>query len=237
MSDDPAVVVGVGPGLGSSVARRFAREDLPVALMARGEEKLRDVREDIEEQGGTAGVFPCDATDPQAVAKAFGEVRDAWGDPGVLVYNAGDGELGGILDLDPETFTRCWKVNCLGALLCLQEVLPAMVDRGEGTVILTGATASLRGSAGFANLAVGKNGLRALAQSTAREFASKGVHVSHVVVDGVIDMSRTREILPDAEDEEFLNPDAIADTYWQLHRQDRSAWTLELDLRPHVEAF
>jgi NAD(P)-dependent dehydrogenase (short-subunit alcohol dehydrogenase family) len=232
-----AVVVGVGPGLGAAVARRFARGGFAVALVARSRESIAPVATDIERAGGTALGVPADTTDQAAVGTAFARVRDALGAPEVLVYNAGFFAMGGILDIAPETFETAWKANCFGAFLAAREVLPAMVERGRGTVLLTGATASLRGSANFACLAVGKFGLRALAQTLAREFGPRGVHVAHVVVDGAIDTPRIRAFLPDREPHTLLAPDAIAETYWQLHCQDRTAWTLELDLRPAVERF
>jgi len=227
----------VGPGLGAAVARRFAREGFAVALMARREESVAGVRERIEESGGTAISIATDATDPASVAAAFGRVRGELGDPEVFVYNAGAFQMGGILDLSPKKFDECFKANCAGAFYAAQQALPAMVEAGRGTVLLTGATAALRGSARFSALAVGKFGLRALAQSMAREFGPQGIHVAHVVIDGQIDTPRLREMSPDREDHTVLAPDAIAEAYWQLHSQDRTAWTLELDLRPAVETF
>ena len=237
MDGKVAAVLGIGPGLGAAVARRFAREGYSVALMARREESLAPVRAEIEGEGGKALPVPTDATDPGSVASAFERVRGELGDPEVLVYNAGAFEMGGILELSPEEFDACFKANCAGAFYAARQVLPAMVEAGRGTVLLTGATAALRGSARFSALAVGKFGLRALAQSMAREFGPQGVHVSHVVIDGQIDTPRVREISPGREDHTMLSPASIAEAYWQLHSQDRSAWTLELDLRPSVESF
>ena len=237
MNGKTAAVLGVGPGLGAAVARRFAREGFAVALMARREESVAGVREEIEGAGGTALPVSTDATDPASVAAAFDEVRSNLGAPEIFVYNAGAFQMGGILDLSPEKFDECFKANCAGAFYAAQQVLPAMVEAGRGTVLLTGATAALRGGARFSALAVGKFGLRALAQSMAREFGPRGIHVAHVVVDGQIDTPRVREMSPDREDHTMLSPDAIAETYWQLHSQDRTAWTLELDLRPAVESF
>ena len=237
MNGKTAAVLGVGPGLGAAVARRFAREGFAVALMARREGSVAGVREEIEDAGGTALPVSADATDPASVAAAIDEVRSNLGAPEVFVYNAGAFQMGGILDLSPEKFDECFKANCAGAFYAAQQVLPAMVDGGRGTVLLTGATAALRGGARFSALAVGKFGLRALAQSMAREFGPQGIHVAHVVVDGQIDTPRVREMSPDREDHTMLSPDAIAETYWQLHSQDRTAWTLELDLRPAVESF
>jgi len=237
MNGKTAAILGVGPGLGAAVARRFAREGFAVALMARREQSVAGVQEEIEGAGGRALPVSADATDPASVAAAFDEVRSNLGAPEIFVYNAGAFQMGGILDLSPEKFDECFKANCAGAFYAAQQVLPAMVEAGRGTVLLTGATAALRGGARFSALAVGKFGLRALAQSMAREFGPRGIHVAHVVVDGQIDTPRVREMSPDREDHTMLSPDAIAETYWQLHSQDRTAWTLELDLRPAVESF
>jgi NAD(P)-dependent dehydrogenase (short-subunit alcohol dehydrogenase family) len=237
MSDRVAAVLGVGPGLGAAVARRFAGDGFGVALMARREESVADVKEEIEGEGGTALSVPADATDPSTVAGAFERVRGELGDPEVFVYNAGAFQMGGILDLSPEQFDECFKANCAGAFYAAQQVLPAMVEAERGTILLTGASAALRGKANFSALAVGKFGLRALAQSMAREFGPQGIHVSHVIVDGQINTPRIGEMFPDREEHTLLSPDAIAETYWLLHSQDPTAWTLELDLRPSVESF
>jgi NAD(P)-dependent dehydrogenase (short-subunit alcohol dehydrogenase family) len=232
-----AAVLGVGPGLGASVAHRFAREGFAVALMARSEESVAGAREEIEGDGGTALPVPTDATDPASIASAFETIRADLDDPEVFVYNAGAFEMGGILEIEPERFDECFRANCAGAFYAAREVLPAMVERGRGTILLTGATAALRGSARFSALAVGKFGLRALAQSMAREFGPQGVHVAHVIIDGQINTPRVRGRYPDREEHTMLSSDAIAETYWQLHSQDPTAWTLELDLRPSVERF
>jgi NAD(P)-dependent dehydrogenase (short-subunit alcohol dehydrogenase family) len=232
-----AAVLGVGPGLGAAIAVRFAREGYAVGLMARSEGSMSEAREKVEGSGGEALAVTADATDAASVARAFDQVRGSLGDPEVFVYNAGAFRMGGILELTPEDFDRCWKANCAGAFYAAQCVLPAMLERGSGTVILTGATAALRGSARFSALAVGKFGLRALAQSMAREFGPQGIHVAHVVIDGQINTQRVREMSSEREEHTMLSPDAIAETYWKLHTQDRTAWTLELDLRPAVESF
>ena len=237
MNGKTAAVLGVGPGLGAAVARRFAREGFAVALMARREESVAGVRGEIEAAGGTALAVSADATDPASVAAAFDRVRAELGEPEVFVYNAGAFQVGGILEISPEKFDECFKANCAGAFYAAQQVLPAMVEAGRGTVLLTGATAALRGGARFSALAVGKFGLRALAQSMAREFGPQGIHVAHAVIDGQIDTPRVREMSPGREDHTMLSPDAIAETYWQLHSQHPSAWTLELDVRPLVESF
>ena len=237
MSEGVAAVLGVGPGLGAAISRRFAREGFRVALLSRSEESTTSVREEIEGSGGEALTVKADATDAASVASAFDNVRDALGDPGVFVYNAGAFQMGGILDVSPDDFDACLKANCAGAFYAARQVLPAMLERGRGTVILTGATASLRGSAKFSALATGKFALRALAQSMAREFGPQGIHVAHTIIDGQINTPRVRGMSPDRDESTMLSPDAIAEAYWQLHRQDPTAWTLELDLRPAVESF
>jgi NAD(P)-dependent dehydrogenase (short-subunit alcohol dehydrogenase family) len=232
-----AAVLGIGPALGASIARRFAREGYAVALMARRSEEIDPVERSIAAAGGRALALRADATQADSVAAAFRRVREELGAPDVFVYNAGSFQPGGVLEISPETFEQSWRVNCMGAFLAAREVLPAMVERGRGTVLLTGATASLRGSARFSCLAVGKFGLRALAQSMARELGPQGVHVAHILIDGQIDTPRVRQMQPGREDATLLAPDAIANEYWNLHAQHPTAWTLELDLRPSVEKF
>jgi NAD(P)-dependent dehydrogenase (short-subunit alcohol dehydrogenase family) len=237
MNGRVAAVLGVGPGLGAAVARRFAGEGFAVAMMARREVSLAEIRQDIEGDGGTALPISTDATEAYSVAAAFDRVAAELGDPEVLVYNAGAFQMGGILEISPNQFDECFRANCAGAFYAAREVLPAMVEAGHGTILLTGASAALRGKARFSALAVGKFGLRALAQSMAREFGPQGIHVSHVIVDGQINTPRAREMFPDREDHTLLSPNSIAETYWQIHAQDPTAWTLELDLRPAVESF
>jgi NAD(P)-dependent dehydrogenase (short-subunit alcohol dehydrogenase family) len=221
-----AAVLGVGPGLGGAIAKRFAREGFSVGLMARGRSNLEAVQREIAASGGTSAVFPADASDARSIGDAFANLRSELGPPEVFVYNASSFAMGSILDVTPQQFEAVWKLSCLGAFVAAREVLPHMVEMGRGTILFTGATASMRGSANFAAFAVGKFGLRALAQSIAREMGPKGIHVGHVVVDGQIGHSP-----------KHLSPDAIADCYWELHRQDKSAWTFEVDLRPFGEKF
>jgi NAD(P)-dependent dehydrogenase (short-subunit alcohol dehydrogenase family) len=234
-----AAIVGVGPGLGRAVAIRFAQGGFAVALMARSEEASSSVRGEITSSGGAAQSFACDASDEASVRSAFARVREQLGDPEVLVYNAGAFQMGGVMQLSPADLERTWRVNCLGGLVTAQAVLPKMVERGRGTILFTGATAALRGSAQFASLAVGKFGLRALAQSMARELGPRGIHVAHIIIDGGIDTARVRAMIAGRQSAApvLLAPAAIAETYWQLHAQDPSAWTHEMDLRPSVEKF
>ncbi|MFP2909522.1 SDR family NAD(P)-dependent oxidoreductase [Pyxidicoccus sp. 3LFB2] len=232
-----AAVVGAGPGLGAALAWRFAREGYTVGLFARGEESLRQVRHMVHEAGGRASVYPTDATDAASVRQSFARLREEHGARGLHLQRGPLPAMAGFLETSPEDFDSSWRINGLGGVLCAREVLPAMLERGRGTLLFTGATASQRGGPRSAAFAMGKFGLRALAQSLAREFGPRGIHVAHVVIDGVIDMARphTRGLGPGAS--ERLSPDAIAETYWQLHRQDPSAWTQELDVRPAPEKF
>ena len=233
-ADRVVAIVGVGPGLGASLARRFAREGYLVVLMARRRESVQPIEEEVRAAGRRALAVALDAGDPASVHDAFRSARDLAGDPDVLVYNASGFVVRPTLETSPEEFEDCWRATCYGAFLSVREVVPQMVQRGSGTVLLTGATASTRGSAGFAAFAVGKFGLRALSQSLAREVAPRGVHVAHVVIDGMIESGATASTDPRHP---RLLPDAIAEAYWQLHVQPPSAWTLELDLRPSAEMF
>jgi len=242
MSVSPvAVVVGVGPGLGFAVALKFAQEGYRVALVARNKEKLVEFEKKIaDHQGGTQSAsFSCDSSDEHSVSSTFDQIRSQLGEPEVLVYNVGAMIRGSILDIKPADFEKSLKANCLGAFLAAQQVLPSMVSKGKGTLLFTGATASLRGSANFGPFAAGKFGLRALAQSIAREMGPKGVHVAHVVVDGPIDLTPARQYMSAVEkrDEAFLDPKEMAETYWFLHKQHPRAWTHEVELRTSLEKW
>lgn len=232
MTKDVAVIVGVGPSLGAALARRFAQGGLEVAVAARRREALAPLAEEI---GGRA--YACDAAEEASVERLFREVTRELGAPRVAIYNAGAFAPGGILEIAPADFERCWRIGCLGGFFVGQRAARLMVAEGSGTILFTGATASLRGGARFANLAVGKFGLRALAQSMARELGPKGIHVAHVIIDGQIRSERYAHLEKERPADGLLDPSAIAEAYWQLHTQARSAWTLELDLRPWVEKF
>jgi NAD(P)-dependent dehydrogenase (short-subunit alcohol dehydrogenase family) len=235
--DHSALVVGAGPGLGAALARRFIEGGLKVAVSARDGARLKRLAE-----GLGASAYPCDATVEAQVTAMFERLERDHGAPNLVVYNAGAFVPKSILDTGADEFERCWRIGCLGGFLVGREAAKRMTAKGMkaggGTILFTGATASLRGGARFANLAVGKFGLRALAQSMARELQPLGVHVAHVVIDGQIaaDHRQGRERGAKGEDG-LLDPNAIAEAYWQLYRQPRSAWTLELDLRPWVEKF
>lgn len=232
MTKSVALVVGVGPGLGSALVRRFAAAGMMVAMARRNPDKLQDL---AGEAGGRA--YACDVADPAAVAALFDSVEGDLGAPGLVAFNAGAYMRGGILEITPEDFERCWRIGCMGGFLVGQAAARRMVPAGQGTILFTGATAALRGSAGFMNLAVPKFGLRALAQSMARELGPKGIHIAHVIVDGQIAGERPGYRPDERGEDAVLSPEAIAEAYYQLHLQQRSAWTQELDLRPYVEKF
>jgi NAD(P)-dependent dehydrogenase (short-subunit alcohol dehydrogenase family) len=210
---------------------------MDVAVMARGEGSLEGAAKDVAALGRRVAAIRVDVAELASVEAAFARAKSELGAIDVLVYNAGAFRMGSVLDLPPDEFETCLRVNCTGGFFAARQVLPDMVARGSGTVLFTGATAALRGSANFACLAVGKFGLRALAQSMARELQPKGIHVAHVVIDGQIDTPRMRQLRPGRDAAEMLAPDAIAEQYWQLHVQDRTCWTHELDMRPSVEKF
>ena len=237
-----ALIVGVGPGLGFALARRFARAEMNVAIAGRRAEKLETMAAECCGIAHGARAYTCDATVERDVESLFRQVSSDLGEPHLVVYNAGAFVPQGILDTSLEEFERCWRVGCLGGFLVGRAAARAMAPRATaggpgGTILFTGATASLRGSARFHNLAVGKFGLRALAQSMARELQPIGIHVAHVVIDGRIRSRIAEEHGEKDAADTMLDPDAIAETYYQLHHQPRSAWTLEADLRPWVEKF
>lgn len=238
-SSDVAVVVGAGAGLGSALARNFAGHGMRVAAARRNPDALAPL---AAEPGGKLRAYRCDATSESDVAQLFAAVQSELGTPRLIVFNAGAFVRKGVLETTAEEFERCWRVACLGGFLVGREAVSAMLaspreGHHQGTVIFTGATASLRGGARFHNLAVGKFGLRALAQSMAREFQPQGVHVAHAVIDGQIESDRPGYTRAERGEDAVLDPGAIAEAYYQLHLQRPSAWTQELDLRPYVEKF
>lgn len=234
MNQETALIVGVGPGLGAALVRRCLAEGMQVVATARRASALADL------QDGAAGrlhLRDTDATSPEAVETLFGFCEDTLETPSLVIYNAGAFQRADVADIDPVEFERCWRIGCFGGFLVGRAAARLLAPKGRGTILFTGATASLRGSAGFVNLASPKFALRAVAQSLARELGPKGVHVAHVVIDGQIRSPRYEALLAERGPDSLLEPDAIAEAYLWLHRQPRSAWTFELDLRPWVERF
>lgn len=236
-----ALVVGAGDGLGSAVARRFARGGYVAALARRGGEKLEAACKAIEASGGKAHGFGVDARSEDQVVELFERIERELGPIEVAVHNIGANVNFSILEMDARKYTKVWEMACFSGFLVGREAARRMVPRGRGTILFTGATASVRGSAGFSAFAGAKHALRALAQSMARELGPRGIHVGHIVVDGPIDMPWIRQNFPEMvasrPADGLLAPDDIAQSYWTLHSQPRSAWTHELDLRPWVEKF
>jgi NAD(P)-dependent dehydrogenase (short-subunit alcohol dehydrogenase family) len=226
-----ALIVGAGNGLSASLARLFAQEGMKVGLAARNVEKLREVAE-----ATGAVTAACDAGDPQAVARLFATMDEALGGPpDVVVYNASARSRGPLVELDPATVAKAIEVSAFGGFLVAQAAAKRMLPRKRGAILLTGASASIKGYKLSAPFAMGKFALRGLAQSIARELAPHGIHVAHFVIDGAI-RNPGRGEAADAPDS-MLDPDAIARTYLHVLRQDRSAWTWEVELRPWVENF
>ena len=237
-----ALVVGVGAsrGLGAATARRFAREGFYVVVAGRTAAKVEAVAAEIRSAGHAAEAVVGDAG-IEADAVRFLEAASKGGPPAFVLHNAGSNRRDNFLELAAGDFEQLWREHCLGGFLVGREAARRMVPRGSGTIAFTGASGSLRGRAGFAAFAAAKAGLRAVAQSMAREFGPKGIHVAHVVIDGGIEGDRLLARFPQGAAERgsdgLLNIDAIAEAYWQLHVQHRSAWTHELDLRPWTESF
>ncbi|HEX5650629.1 MAG TPA: SDR family oxidoreductase [Steroidobacteraceae bacterium] len=236
-----ALVVGAGDATGSAIARRFAREGYVACLTRRTADRLQPVVDEIRAAGGEAHGFGSDARNESQVAQLVEQVEADVGPIEVFAFNIGANVPCSILDETPRKFFKVWEMACFSAFLTGQAVARRMAERGRGTILFTGATASTRGAANFAAFAVAKHGLRALAQSMARELGPKNVHVAHVIIDGAIDTAFIRDNFPakyaEKEQDGILSPEHIADAYWYLHRQPRDTWTFELDLRPWIERW
>jgi NAD(P)-dependent dehydrogenase (short-subunit alcohol dehydrogenase family) len=233
-----AVVAGVGPGLGESLARKFASEGCDVGLFARSDEYLGELAGELHaDTPGDAVAVPTDVTDPSQVESGFDRVREKFGSVDVLVNHASGATWEGVRDQSPEEFERAWRTTAYGAFLCSREAVADMVDGDGGTVIFTGATSAVRGRGGAAGFSSAKFAARGLAESMARELGPEGVHVAHVIIDGQILTPDARAQESDRPEDSYLDPDEVAESYWHLVEQDRTAWTLELDLRPSVEEF
>ncbi len=231
-----AVVVGVGAGLGSALARRFAQA-YSVALVARSPDVAGTVAAEIRSAGGVALPVQSDATIPEQVAAAYELIRGTLGVADVLIYNGGRRPFGTLVDTAPEVFEDTWRVHAFGAFLWARQVVPDMLARRRGAILITGATAGVKPGPSSAAFAPAKFAVRGLAQVLSRDLHPQGIHVAYVNVDGAIDMPLIRQFLPHLADEDLLKPSAIADAFWYLAHQDPSAWTHELDVRPFKEKF
>jgi NAD(P)-dependent dehydrogenase (short-subunit alcohol dehydrogenase family) len=242
MAESKAVlVVGAGEATGGAIARRFAREGFTACVTRRTADKLRPLVEQIEQAGGKARAFGSDARREEQVIELVQTIEREVGPIEVCVFNVGGNVRFPIRETTARVYTKVWEMAALAGFLVGREAAKVMVPRRRGTILYTGATASLRGGKGFAAFAGAKHALRALAQSMARELGPEGIHVAHVVVDGAIDTPFIRETFPERyklkEQDGILDPEAIAENYWRLHCQARSAWTHELDLRPWMETW
>lgn len=236
-----ALVVGAGDATGSAIAARFAREGLTACLNRRSAEKLQPAIDAIRATGGQAFGYGSDARKEEEVIALIEKIEAEHGPIEVFVFNIGANVPCSILEETARKYFKIWEMACLSGFLNAREVAKRMVQRGRGTIIFTGATAGLRGSANFAAFAGAKHALRALAQSMARELGPKNIHVAHIVVDGAIDTEFIRTTFPERyalkDQDGILNPEHIADNYWHIHSQPRDAWTHELDLRPYMERW
>jgi NAD(P)-dependent dehydrogenase (short-subunit alcohol dehydrogenase family) len=234
MSDKPVcVVVGVGPGNGAAFARRFAADGYAVALLARQPELSRELAAALPD----AHAFTCDVGDAGSVSRAFAEIRRQMRDPEVVIYNAGSGKFSSLADTSAEDFEASWRVNALGSFLVAKEVVPAMRAAERGALVFIGATASRRGGVRTTAFAPAKAAQRSLVESLARQLWPAGIHVSLLVIDGVVDLPRTRQMMPDKPDAFFVRPDDVAATAAWLARQPRSAWAFEVEARPFGETW
>lgn len=236
-----ALVVGAGDSTGSAIAARFAREGYIACLTRRSADKLQPAVDAIRQAGGQAHGYSSDARKEEDVIDLVDRIEKEHGPIEVLVFNIGANVPCSILEETARKYFKIWEMACFSGFLNGREVAKRMVQRGRGTILFTGATAGLRGSANFAAFAGAKHALRALAQSMARELGPRNIHVAHVVVDGAIDTDFIRTSFPERyalkDEDGILNPEHIADNYWFLHQQPRDAWTFELDLRPYMERW
>lgn len=241
MTTKVALVIGAGDATGSAVAQRFAREGFAACVVRRNGDKLQPLVEEIEAAGGVAHAFGVDARREEQMVDLFARVERDIGPVEVCVHNVGGNVRFSILDeeLTGKKFFKIWEMACFSGFLSGREAARRMAPRGRGTILFTGATASVRGGTGFSGFAAGKAGLRMVAESLARELGPKNIHVAHIIVDGAIDTpalpQRSPEKFAQKEQDGILNPEHIAENYWYLHSQPRDAWTFEIDLRPWME--
>jgi NAD(P)-dependent dehydrogenase (short-subunit alcohol dehydrogenase family) len=228
-----AVVAGVGPGNGAALAKRFAEAGYAVAMLARSRTSLDLLEREID---GARG-FECDVASPESVARVFARVRAELGPVDVLLYNAGSGIFADVENITAAQFEQSWRVNAYGAFLCARQVIPDMKAGKSGSIVFIGATASRRGGPRSAAFAPAKAAQRSLAESMARTLWPAGIHVSLIIVDGVVDLPRIRQMMPDKPDSFFIKPSGVAETAYRLTCQDPSAWSFEVEARPFAESW
>jgi NAD(P)-dependent dehydrogenase (short-subunit alcohol dehydrogenase family) len=229
-----ALVTGVGPGTGAAISRRFALGGYRVAMLARTRERLDALQRELPHATG----YPCDVTDETQLDSVIEAVRRDLGAPKVLVHNAVGGSLGNFMEIDPKVLNSNFQVNTMALLYLARRLAPAMVEAGEGAIVVTGNTSALPGKPRFAGFAPTKAAQRILAESIARELGPKGVHVAYVVIDAVIDLEWTRAMTSKPPgDSFFIQPSAIAEEIWHVVHQDRSAWSFNVEVRPFQETW
>ena len=235
------LVIGAGDATGSAIAKRFAREGFTACVARRNGDKLAPLVAEIKAAGGQAIGYTCDARLEDPMVNLVNQIEKDVGPIGVAVFNVGGNVRFPIVETTTRVYTKVWEMCALGGFHTGREAARVMLPRGKGTILFTGATASVRGGVGFAAFSGGKHALRALAQSMARELGPKGIHVGHVVIDGAIDTDFIRTQFPERyalkKDGGILDPNSIGEMYWQIHRQPRDAWTFETDLRPAMETW
>jgi NAD(P)-dependent dehydrogenase (short-subunit alcohol dehydrogenase family) len=241
MKKPVAVIAGVGEGIGLGIAKRFAAGGYRVVMLARSEEKFPAMEQQIADAGGEAIGMKADARDEAGMIALLEKIEAETGPIEAAIYNAGAQHRKPLLEITGDVFEKVWRLGCFGGFVFGREAIRHMLPRGKGSVIYTGATSSVRGGPNFAAFAAAKFGLRAVAQSMAREFGPKGIHVATVVLDGAVDMPAIHRMMPDLKnslpENGMLQPDAVGETYFQIHRQHPSAWTLETEVRPFCEKF
>ena len=229
-----AVVTGVGSGLGAALVRKLVQEGCNVGMFARSEAYLTQLGSEL---GKKALAVPTDITQPEQVSSGFKKVREVFGPIDILINHAGNATWAGLMELNSDQFGQAWRVGPFASFLACKEAVPDMLKQGGGAILFSGATSSIRGRGGAVAFSSAKFGVRGLAESLARELWPKGIHVAHVIIDGGIASPSETILSPTDPNEPLLDPNAMAQSYWNLILQDRSAWTLEIDLRPHQEEF
>ncbi|MHA6261865.1 SDR family oxidoreductase [Arenibacterium sp. CAU 1754] len=244
MSAPVALIVGAGDYIGAAIAKRFAAGGFTVCLGRRNGDKLAPLIDEIAAMGGTAHGYTMDARDEDSTIEVFKQVETDVGPIEVVIFNVGGNVHFPILDTTARVFRKVWEMACFAGFLSGREAARYMVPRGRGSIFFTGASASMRGNPGFAAFSAGKSGLRALAQSMAKELGPKNIHVAHLVIDAGVDTGFVRDLWakrgkdPDTlPPDTLMNPDSVGEAYWILHNQSRDAWTFEMDLRPYGETW
>ncbi|MCC3305551.1 SDR family oxidoreductase [Sneathiella sp. HT1-7] len=241
MTKQSCLVVGAGDATGGAIARRFAREGFETCIVRRARhiDDLNKLAEDIGKDGGSAHAFGVDARDEDEMIDLFAKIEKDVAPLGAVIFNIGGNVNFPITEMTSRVYRKVWEMSSFAGFLTGREAAKAMLPRGKGTILFTGATASIRGGAGYSAFAGAKHSLRALAQSLARELGPQGIHVAHIIIDGAIDTQFVAERFPERyalrEKDGILQPEDIAENYWNLHSQNRSAWTHEMDLRPWME--